>query len=157
MLRNGCRRDRRCFLAPRPTRLPVAWIVPFAVAIAGCSSSSDSLQGTVTYNGEPVQKGSIVFLSSDGEGPGFSVQVRDGTYATDQPRLGRHVAVVRGLEESTTSSKEEFIRQREQKNNPHNLPVDYIPEDATGNSQTVDISGGEQTLDFALQGPPRSG
>jgi hypothetical protein len=36
-------------------------------------------------------------------------------------------------------------------------PADYIPEDAEGNSQTVEIESGANTLDFALKGPPRAG
>jgi hypothetical protein len=31
----------------------------------------------------------------------------------------------------------------------------YIPENAQGNGQTVEITAGDQTLDFALTGPPR--
>lgn len=34
-------------------------------------------------------------------------------------------------------------------------PADYIPEDAQGNSSVVEIEPGEQTLDFAITGPPR--
>jgi hypothetical protein len=133
----------------------VALIFSAVFAIAGCQPNN-SLSGKVTYNGKPVEKGSILFMSADRNGPGFSAQVLDGVYATDKIQLGKHIAIARGLEKFRMMSKDESIRQREQKNNPHGLPVDYIPEDATGNSQTVDVVGGEQTLDFALEGPPRS-
>jgi hypothetical protein len=127
----------------------------FATAmLLGCQRA-DSLQGKVSYNSEPVFNGSIMFLSSDGEGSGFSAQVADGAYSTDKLKLGKHIAIVRGVEKSGPMSKEESIKQRE--SNPHGLATDYIPEDAIGNSQSVDITGGAQTLDFELEGPPRSG
>lgn len=122
--------------------------------LVGCQQS-DLLQGKVTYNGEAVKKGSITFLSADGEGSGFSAQIADGAYASDRLKLGKHIAIVRGVENAGPVSKEESIKQRQ--TNPHGLARDYIPEDAKGNSQRVDITGGAQTLDFALEGPPRSG
>ena len=128
----------------------MAWIV-----LVGCQSN-DLLQGKVTYNGEPVAKGSITFLSADGEGSGFSAEVADGAYSTDILKLGNHIAIVRGVEKrGPMSARKNRFEQRE--NNPHGLATDYIPEDAKGNSQSVDITGGAQTLDFVLEGPPRSG
>jgi hypothetical protein len=118
-----------------------------ASLLVGCQQS-DSLHGKVTYNGEAVKKGSITFLSADGEGSGFSAQVADGAYASDRLKLGKHIAIVRGVENAGPVSKDESIKQR---------TTDYIPEDAKGNSQSVDITGGAQTLDFVLEGPPRSG
>jgi hypothetical protein len=125
-----------------------------AFALAGCQQA-DSLQGKVTYNGEPVAKGSITFLSADGEGSGFSATILDGAYTVDKLKLGKHIAMVRGVENVTTASKEESIKQRQ--DNPLGLATDYIPEDAKGNGQSVDIQRGAQTLDFVLDGPPRSG
>jgi hypothetical protein len=122
------------------------------LATVGCETKS-SLHGNVTYNGKPVASGSIMFRASDGEGPGFSAEVRDGTYHTDQPRLGEHIAIVRGLEMLKMASKGDAIQQREANDNPYNMPTDYIPEDAKGNSSTVDIEGGDQSLDFTLEGP----
>lgn len=151
-------RSRRQSISQRTLKhqcAAVALVVSAVVAVAGCQPNN-SLRGKVTYNGKPVEQGSVVFLSADRNGPGFSARVRGGVYATDKIQLGKHIAIVRGIDKPGVKSKEEFIRQREQQSNPRNLPVDYIPEDATGNSQTVDIVGGDQMLDFALQGPPRS-
>jgi hypothetical protein len=124
------------------------------VLLAGCRQS-DVLEGKVTYNGEAVKKGSITFLSADGEGSGFSAEIAEGAYSTDRLKLGKHIAIVRGVEKAGPLSKKESIKQRQ--TNPHGLATDYIPEDARGNSQSVDITGGAQTLDFVLEGPPRSG
>ena len=155
MLRAELRHETIPQRTPGHRRTVVLLLVLALVACAGCQPKT-SLHGTVSYNGEPVEKGSVTFLSNDGKGRGFGAQVRDGSYDAEKIELGKHIAVVRGIEKSGPISKDESIRQREQRNNPHGLAIDYIAEDATGNSQTVDVVGGEQVLDFVLQGPPRS-
>jgi hypothetical protein len=124
------------------------------LAVTGCKQS-DSLSGTVIYNGEPVENGTITFASADGSGPGFGVQVVDGKYSTDKVRLGSHRAYVRGFTKAETLSREQYMEMREKAGKRVGLPVDYIPEDAAGNNQTFDIQGGSQTIDFAITGPPR--
>jgi hypothetical protein len=124
--------------------------------IAGCGQA-DSVSGTVTYNGEPVEMGSITFASADGSGPGFGAQVMNGQYTAEKVRRGPHVALVRGVTEPSPVTREEFFQQRQQSDNKYGLPVDYIPETAEGNGQTIEIEGGRQSLNFELKGPPRSG
>ena len=121
----------------------------------GCRESN-SLTGKVTYNGEPVEKGSVRFASADGSGPGFGAQVVNGQYKTEKIRPGKHIAYIRGLTESHVLTKEQSIEMHENRDNRYGLPVDYIPESADGNGQTVEIKRGEHTLDFDLKGPPRS-
>src|SRR5262245_14824807 len=136
----------------------IKWLLITAsvASIAGCGQR-DSVNGTVTYNGEPVEVGSVTFESSDGSGPGFGAQVRNGQYNADKVKLGKHIAHVRGLTKAPTLTHEDQLKMREQRNNKYGLPVDYIPEDAEGNSKPVDIEGGRQTLDFTIKGPPRNG
>jgi hypothetical protein len=152
---HNCRRVYEHARWAHSTRRALAlYAIAGASLLVGCQQS-DSLHGKVTYNGEAVKKGSITFLSADGEGSGFSAQVADGAYASDRLKLGKHIAIVRGVENAGPVSKDESIKQRT--TNPHGLATDYIPEDAKGNSQSVDITGGAQNLDFVLEGPPRSG
>ncbi|MEX2309743.1 MAG: hypothetical protein WD738_19375 [Pirellulales bacterium] len=122
--------------------------------VAGCRKS-DSIGGTVTYNGEPVEKGSIMFASADGSGPGFGAMVVDGKYTADKARPGEHVALVRGVSDQAILTKEQFLELHEQHHIRFELPGDYIPDDADGNGQSVEIQGGGQTLNFELKGPPR--
>jgi hypothetical protein len=129
--------------------------VGVAAAVAGCGQSN-TLSGTVTYNGEPVQQGYLRFASADGSGPGFGAEVVDGKYSTDKVRLGKHTVHVRGLQDAPPMTREQQMDWRKH-GNRYGLPVDYIPEDAEGNGQTVEIATGAKTLDFALKGPPRAG
>ncbi len=59
-------------IAPRATYRLVALAVPLLVLVAGCSSGSTDrspIRGTVSYNGQPVDNGGIVFLpEGDAEG-----------------------------------------------------------------------------------------
>jgi hypothetical protein len=122
--------------------------------LAGCKQSN-TLSGSVSYNGEPVENGTIVFASADGSGPGFGAQVVNGKYNTDKVRIGSHRAYVRGFTEAPKLSGRELEEFRQRAGKRLGLPVDYIPEDAAGNNQTFDIQGGAQTIDFAITGPPR--
>jgi hypothetical protein len=123
-------------------------------SIAGCGAS-DSVRGTVSYNGEPVEMGTIAFQSADGSGPGFGAEVVNGQYKADKVRRGKHVAVVRGLTKAPPVTKEQFAQHHEQRDNKYGLPVDFIADNAEGNRQTIDVEGGAQTFDFEIKGPPR--
>lgn len=136
-------------------RVTVILLLIGVAAVAGCGKSN-SLSGAVTYNGEPVHQGSVRFDSSDGSGPGFGAQVVDGKYSTDKVRLGKHRVYVRGLQDAPPMTREQQMDSRKS-GNRYGLPVDYIPEDADGNGQTVEIESGANTLDFTLKGPPRAG
>jgi hypothetical protein len=133
------------------------------LALAGCQRTN-SLQGTVSYNGESVEKGSIAFQPVDGKGSGFGAQIVDGKYSVESVVPGKHTVLIRGVHKQLApQSTEEAIRQYEAAKaagkttlDHYGQPADYISEDAEGNSQTVDIGSGANTLDFALKGPPRS-
>jgi hypothetical protein len=133
-------------------------------ALLGCSRTN-SLTGSVTYNGESVGKGSITFQPADGKGQGFGAEVIGGKYTVEEVLPGKFIALIRGVHEKVApQSTEEMIRQYEAAKaagkttlDHFGQPADYIPEDAEGNSRTVEISAGANTLDFALKGPPRAG
>jgi hypothetical protein len=144
-------------------RLIYTFIAICSVALAGCQQSN-SLAGAVTYNGEPVKKGSIAFQSADGTGSGFGADIVDGKYKAEKSQPGKHTVLVRGVHERLApQSTEEAIRQYEEAKaagkatlDHFGQPADYIPEDAEGNGQTVDIEPGAQTMDFEITGPPRA-
>jgi hypothetical protein len=144
-------------------RLFATFIALASLSFAGCQRSS-SISGAVTYNGEPVEKGSIAFQPADGTGSGFGAQIVNGKYSVENAHPGKHIALIRGVHKRVApQSTEEAIRQYEAAKaagkatlDHYGQPADYIPDDAEGNSQTVDVEGGA-TLDFALTGPPRAG
>ena len=84
-------------------RLIYTFIAICSVALAGCQQSN-SLAGAVTYNGEPVKKGSIAFQSADGTGSGFGADIVDGKYKAEKSQPGKHTVLVRGVHESRRAS-----------------------------------------------------
>ncbi len=139
--------------------LAIVW--PLAI---GCNQGV-GVVGTVTYNGEAVEKGSIAFMPADGKGQPFGAMIVDGRYVADKPTAGKRIATIRGLkkinfgrtsEESLKNYEEAKAGGKEWAGNVSE-PTDYIPEAAEGNSQTVEITAGQQTLDFTITGPPRPG
>lgn len=126
-----------------------------ALAIAlggliGCGGSGGStLNGGVTYNGAPVEAGVITFQPVAGGAP-FGAKVNDGKYSVEKFTAGKYTASVSaiGAPGSGPRTREEAAR------NPNYSP-NYIPGDAVGNKQVVDIAEGGQTLDFTLTGSPR--
>jgi hypothetical protein len=138
----------------RSTALAQSLFLAGALILVGCQKS-DSLSGAVTYNGEPVENGTIIFASADGSGPGFGADVVDGKYSTDQVRLGSHRAHVRGFTKPPKLTGKELEEWRLHSGRRAGLPVDYIPEEAEGNNQTFEIEGGAHTIDFHITGTPR--
>lgn len=132
------------------------------VLCVGCQRAN-TLEGTVTYNGQPVEEGSLSFQPVDGATPGFGAKIVDGHYSAQKVWPGEHTVRVRGLNKQVTArSSAEAIEQYEEAKaagektlDHYGQPTDYIPEDAEGNGQTVEIQPGSNTLNLELEGPPR--
>jgi hypothetical protein len=124
----------------------------------GCGSKPAEVTGTVTYNGQPVESGSVSFRPQ-GAGTGFGAQIVDGKYTATKIYPGKMLALIRGANKSvvplTHEESDRLAAEARASGKPLAGSAEYIPEDAQGNKQVVDITGGQQTLDFAITGPPR--
>ena len=116
------------------------------VGVSGCSSSSDGLEpveGTVTFDGEPIKEGRIQFRGTT-DSRAFSAPIVDGKYSTELPEGASSVEI--------TASRP--VPGKFDESNPgERVPVGemYIP--AKYNSQTeltADIASGPNAVDFAL-------
>lgn len=119
--------------------------------VVGCGSGAGGSQitGEVSYNGAPLEAGFVSFASVGGGAAPFGAKVIDGKYSADKAKPGQYIATV----SATRSASAGPLTREELAKNPNYSP-NYIPEDAAGNKQTVDVVVGAQ-LDFALTGPPR--
>jgi hypothetical protein len=124
--------------------------------VTGCGGSDvGALSGAVTYNGEPVEDGYITF-SPTSSGNSSGAKVVNGQYVAENDQVGEFKVLVTGNRlGQVPKTREEAERLAKAQAGKPPLSPNYIPEDAEGNNQTVEITGGEQTLDFALTGPPR--
>ncbi len=123
------------------------------IFVVGCGSSTPTITGTVTYNGEPVENGYISFRPAEGNGQSFATRIANGQFsAVDKVTTGMKRVLVTGFDESSPITREESSRRFEAGTDK---PTDYIAEDAEGNSKQVDILPGDQTMDFSITGDPR--
>ncbi len=62
-----------------------------ALAAVGCGSSGPTMgrvSGTVTYKGKPLEKGTVTFLSTDGERPNATGPIQAGSYTLQTTEPG---------------------------------------------------------------------
>jgi len=67
----------RCFVARRRFVL----LVGLLLVCAGCGKKPVSIEGTVTFDGKPVESGSISFEPVDGRGPSLGGPIQAGRYS----------------------------------------------------------------------------
>ncbi len=80
-------------LPPFAIPLFLALLLPL---LGGCGGSGlVDISGAVTYDGQPVQKGTIAFLPSDGNGPTAAAIIAEGKYAAKVP-LGAKLVKIEG-------------------------------------------------------------
>jgi hypothetical protein len=126
-------------------------LVLASLPLFGCGGdgSEASLTGSVTYNGAPVESGSISFMPQ-GPGTPFGGKIVDGSYTAEKANAGKFIALI------SANAGDSAPRTREEAEQRRNAPSpNYIPEKAEGNSKSIDVTGGGQVLDFAITGPPR--
>lgn len=142
------------------TRIRGTLVLAALLGLASCEKQADVVTGSVTYNGQPVESGSISFRPVD-EGAGFGAQITNGKYTADKVYPGKKKVLIRGVNNAVaTKTHEEYERAAAEAAAAGGVPAtsgpaEYIPDNAEGNGQTVDVTGGQQTLDFAIKGPPR--
>jgi hypothetical protein len=129
--------------------------------VAGCAQET-SVSGTVTFNGEPIERGSIRFVSTEKQGPTFGAVIKNGKYNVEKAVPGPKVATIQAMNEKavpTSSAELEQMAEQAQATGQSSSedvdPLALIPPNAEGNSQTVEIKEGPQTLDFHLKSPAR--
>lgn len=133
-------------------RVLFAALIFSSLILVGCNDSGRlSLNGTVTFDGEPVEKGYVQFSPLPGTtGPTAGADVQDGAY---------EVASVRGLfEGSYRVDVQAWVRSGKVSIDPVTgektvggdlkqiLPSRYNKD----SELTIDISGGQRTFDFNL-------
>jgi hypothetical protein len=144
------------------SRLRATPLALIAVLLAGCGASSCRVTGEVTYEGDPVKKGTITFVPVDGKGPIAGGSIVDGRYSAEVSTPGPKLARIEAVKDVPFArSSEEMARMHAERvargdNSGLIDPADIIPPDATGNSTTVELNFGDQTLDFHLKRKPNS-
>lgn len=127
--------------------------------VTGCDNTSAVVSGSVTYDGQVVKNGSVLFQPVDGKGTSCGGPIVDGRYKLETSAGKKVVQIVavkeiqygrRSPEEDARLAREAFAR-----GDTSGIidRADVIPANAQGNNAQVDVAPGQQTLDFDLKRP----
>lgn len=119
------------------------------LCLSGCGRRDGltEITGAVTYDGQPVQKGTISLLPADGQGPTAAAIIANGKYS---------VKIAPGTKKVKIEGFKVTGQERYKPNDPTSPMVDIqvqiLPERYNAKSElTRDIASGAGTLDFALE------
>jgi hypothetical protein len=140
-------------------RMSTRWFATsmFVVLSMGCSSENrietGTVSGTVTYNGDPLQIGSLLFVPVAG-GPSAEANIGTdgsfemGTYDDDDGAvLGEHKVMITAFTSPGGSGLPEDVIDGD------GAPVSVIPDfygDLEKSGLKVDVKSGDNAIDFVL-------
>lgn len=126
---------------------PTLLIALALLVTLGCGGSGGAgVYGKVTYNGAPVEKGSIAFHPV-ASGTPFGAPIQNGDFKAEKGTPGKYRVLVRGLRTDVKPPTREAGAT-----GPVTPSLDYIAEDATGNAQEIEVAGNGQTIEIAITG-----
>jgi hypothetical protein len=128
-------------------RFQLLLMTSFTAILAGCGSSGPTLypvQGKVTFNGKPLNTGSVLFVPLSKGPSAYGVIAEDGTYrlTTDDREgalPGKHRVMINAVKDNGINSPHSYL-----------IPAKY-GSDSSGLEAEVKEQD-ENTIDFALEG-----
>jgi hypothetical protein len=153
-------------------------ILVFALAtVVGCGGDKQAyanVTGTVTYNGEPIEKG-VIFFSADPGRPPSAIDIIDGKYA-GQAQVGSNKITISAKRKSADKAAPKLPPGAETqikaykdymkgKSDPPSgsageldlSMVEYIPPEWNSQSTQMRVveSGTKNEFNFEIKGPPK--
>jgi hypothetical protein len=149
-----------------------------ALMMVGCSggAGSASVNGMVTLDGQPLEKGTITFTCLEGMGGNCAGMVTDGQYSVDNVIPGKNRVEIKAdtsvasgsklsYEEAMSRSQEmrklaeaakkKNVDRTDVKKKIQRLHTSLVTPETVGNNQVMEISLGRQTKDVSLMTPRR--
>lgn len=123
---------------------------------SGCDGSN-RVSGAVSYDGKPVEKGQIIFLPKDGQGPIVGAPIFDGKYKVANLPPGSKTVQISSNKRTgpVVRNLDEIAKKGDPGDNTTDIEPDplAIPADAVGNQTSIEIRGSQTNLDFHLKKP----
>ncbi len=123
-------------------------ILTLVLLLGGCESELPraKIKGTVTFDGKPLEEGTVQFISTENKTPSSAAPVKDGTYEADVYQGKMRVQV----------SALQTVGKRKRYETPDSPMIDVkkerIPERYNAKSElTRDIGPGENVANFDLK------
>jgi hypothetical protein len=127
--------------------------------LSGCGSSTATVFGEVTYDGQPVGDGYVTFTPADGKGKDAGGPITSGHYeVTGLPPGPKVVKVIAVKKVNFASSSEEMMQRAAEARKTGNHdglvdPADTIPANAEGNNAQLELKAGTNQHDLHLKAP----
>lgn len=113
--------------------------------VVGCSGSgaTGEVSGAVSYDGKPIESGSITFMPADGNGPTAGGTIANGTYTASKVPIGKSRVRISGV-------KGKMVRMYEDGPTVQSSE-EILPEKYHNKTElTYDVVAGPQTKNFDL-------
>jgi hypothetical protein len=116
-------------------------VVSGLLVMTSCGTEDDGLgkrfpvSGNVTYNGEPLEKGSISFVPDDPQGVGATGAIDRGSYTmqtgatADGARAGKYKVTIVAREDSSAKAKADFEKARAARSTGAGADLGAIPKE----------------------------
>jgi hypothetical protein len=128
-------------------------------AVVGCGPAA-KLSGQVTFDGQPMKSGTVVFMSDDKQKTEQAAIEKNGTYTIDRLTTGKWLVAVMPTQSPMANMPKGVTIPEEAKNTPQGKMYleaanDYVnvqnhQRDPTTSNITVNVEGGEQKYDIPL-------
>jgi hypothetical protein len=156
--------------------------VCFVVAMTSCGTDDGlgkrySVSGTVTYNGNPLEKGKISFVPDDPKSVGASGIIENGSYrlstggGDDGARAGKYKVTITAKEDATAKAQADFNKASKGAAGPGHIPGQFMAKaeaqaksliptgygDINTTTLTAEVKEQSNTIDFKLsdaEAPP---
>lgn len=129
--------------------LPIALLI---ASLAGCfSSSTGTVTGVVTFNGQPLEKGLITFSPTGSTGGTAGGDIVAGKFQIEGLVPAAYQVSVAALPELKIVGPNDPEAKRTLSDAEIRALIDPLPPDTTGKEQSIEVKGGQQVLDFKLE------
>lgn len=91
------------------------------VALTGCGEPTATIEGTITFDGQPVSRGSINFEPVNGDGVPMGCNVEEGRYRVEDVQYGEKIVRIHAVKVISTERTYEHMGE--------DSPVTEITED----------------------------
>ena len=135
-------------------RLRAALIASSLLIAIGCNNPYATTQGQVTFEGQPVQEGTISFEPTDGQGPTAGCGIQNGEYQITRIVPGKKI--VRITAQRKTGKRVSLSQIMPPGMAPEGATTEeiesYVPDCYNAQSElTAEIGGGSNQCNFELK------
>lgn len=130
-------------------RVVVPTLVILALA-AGCGGSGSTVSGTVTFNGQPVERGYINFYPADGKGAPVGGEIKGGKYTVRNVSPGKNRVDVTSTPLSAGNAPSTMDEGIKAAKDAKRAPDEVGPKDE-GNGKEHEIGTGSTELNLTIK------